>query len=45
MIYLGLDYAPPLEAHHSVIAMSPDDVNHYYWNHVETGRLPNDSMG
>lgn len=45
MIYLGLDYAPPLEAHHSVIAMSPEDVNQYYWNHIETGRLPQESMG
>jgi phytoene desaturase len=45
MIYLGLKSAPDLESHHSVIAVSPEDVNRYWWNNVETGRLPQESFG
>lgn len=45
MLYLGLDYMPPLEAHHSLIAASPEDINQYWWKHVETGRLNVESFG
>lgn len=45
MIYVGLDAAPALEAHHSVIAVSPDEVNRYWWQHVERGRLPDETFG
>ena len=45
MIYLGLDYEPPLDAHHSLIAASPEDINQYWWNHVETGRLNCETFG
>lgn len=45
MIYLGLDAAPDLEAHHSVIAVSPEDVNRFYYDQVLPGRLSDDNFG
>lgn len=45
MIYLGLDEKPALDAHHSLIAATPEDINQYWWNHVETGRLNVESFG
>lgn len=45
MIYLGLDYSPPLEAHHSVIAASPEDVNRFYFDHLKTGKLMHKNFG
>jgi phytoene desaturase len=45
MIYLGLDYAPPLDAHHSVIAQSPEDLNQWWWNNEEKGRLSYRNFG
>ena len=45
MIYLGLDYEPPLEAHHSLIAATPDDINQYWWNHVETKEMLYEGYG
>ncbi len=39
MVYLGLDSAPQLESHHSAFAASPEDVNRYWYEHVETGKL------
>lgn len=45
MIYVGLDAAPQLEAHHSVIAVSPEEVNRYWWDNVERGRLPEETFG
>lgn len=40
MIYLGLDYAPPLEAHHSLTIESMDLMNDYWWNYHLKGLLP-----
>jgi len=45
MIYLGLDSPPPLEAHHSIVAVSPEEMNAYWWDHVQTGRLPELTFG
>ena len=45
MIYLGLDYRPPLDAHHSLIAATPEDINQYWWKHVETGQLDYEAFG
>lgn len=45
MLYLGLDYEPPLEAHHSLIGVTPEDINQYWWRHVETGVLDYESFG
>ena len=45
MIYVGVDYEPPLDAHHSLIGVSPEDVNQYWWNNVDPGVLPEKPMG
>ncbi len=45
MIYLGLDYEPPLKAHHSVIAASLEDVNQFYFDHLKTGNLMHQNFG
>ena len=45
MIYLGLDYEPPLEAHHNLIAATPENINQYWWKHVETGQLNYETCG
>jgi phytoene desaturase len=45
MIYVGLDYTPPLNSHHSLIAVSPQGVNDYWFGNVEKGRLPENNFG
>lgn len=45
MIYLGLDTSPELEAHHSIIAASPEDVNRFYYDQVLPGRLNDENFG
>lgn len=45
MIYLGLDYEPPLDAHHSVIAASLEDVDRYWWNNLKPGHLAYEPFG
>lgn len=45
MIYLGLNYEPPLEAHHSLIAISPEELNSYWFNNLQKGRLPEKHFG
>ncbi len=45
MIYLGMDSRPPLEAHHSIVAISPEELNSFWWNHVRTGTLPEKTFG
>lgn len=45
MIYIGMDYRPPLEAHHSIIAISPEELDSFWWNNVNTGILPEKTFG
>lgn len=45
MIYVGVDYEPPLEAHHGVVAMSPSGIDDYWYNNVMKGVLPEKSFG
>jgi phytoene desaturase len=45
MIYVGLDYTPPLDSHHSLIAVTPQGVNDYWFNNVEKGILPENNFG
>lgn len=40
MIYLGLDFAPPLTAHHSLTIDSMDFMNEYWWEYQLKGKLP-----
>ena len=45
MIYLALDSSPELEAHHSIIAASPEDMNRYYYDQLIPGRLNDEPFG
>ncbi|MFH1149983.1 MAG: NAD(P)/FAD-dependent oxidoreductase [Actinomycetota bacterium] len=45
MVYVGLDYEPPLEAHHSAIAVSPDEMSDYWYNNAMKGVLPDREFG
>ena len=45
MIYVGVDYTPPLKSHHNIIAITPEGVNRYWRENVEQGRLPEENFG
>jgi phytoene desaturase len=45
MLYLGVDYEPPLEAHHGVVTMPLEGMNDYWWNNVRKGVLPEEAFG
>jgi len=45
MVYLGLDYKPPLEAHHTLIPLSLSDMNDAYWNRYRKGSIPDQQFG
>lgn len=45
MVYVGVDYEPDLASHHSLIGVTPDGVNRYWWDYVEKGRLMEENIG
>lgn len=45
MVYAGLDYEPPLDSHHSIVAVSLEEVNDYWWKNARKGVLPERSFG
>ena len=45
MIYLALEDSPELESHHSVIAISPEELNRYYYENLLTGTLNDEPFG
>ncbi|MHB8896505.1 MAG: phytoene desaturase family protein [Candidatus Geothermincolia bacterium] len=45
MLYVGLDYAPPLDAHHTIICASPEELDDYWWNKHLKGKLPDKQFG
>jgi phytoene dehydrogenase-like protein len=45
MVYVGLDYEPPLDAHHSIIAQSPEEVNRQYFDYIKPGKLAHKNFG
>jgi phytoene desaturase len=45
MVYVGLDYEPPLDAHHSIIAISPEELNHQYFDFLKQGKLAKKDFG
>lgn len=45
MIYLGLDYRPPLEAHHTLVTLPMDEINDYWWNKYKRGIFPDEQFG
>jgi diapolycopene oxygenase len=45
MVCLGVDYEPPLDAHHTVITAPYEEMNDYWWNRLEKGLLPKEQFG
>ncbi|MDP8223145.1 MAG: phytoene desaturase family protein [Candidatus Lernaella stagnicola] len=45
MMYLGLDYKPPVEAHHTIFPLSVKDMDDYWWNGYRNGFLPAKQFG
>ena len=45
MINIGVDYQPPLEAHHTVVASSFPDMNDYWWSYYKKGLMPDEPFG
>ncbi len=45
MLYVGLDYSPPLDAHHTIICAPPGELDDYWWNNHLEGKLPDRPFG
>jgi phytoene desaturase len=45
MVYLGLDTAPPLDAHHTLIPLMVEQMNDAWWNEYRSGRIPEEQFG
>jgi phytoene desaturase len=44
-IYLGVDYEPPLESHHTLATIPGEEMNKYWWDHYEAGNYPAEQFG
>jgi phytoene desaturase len=44
-IYLGVDYDPPLESHHTLATIPMEEMNNYWWNEYEQGHYPAEQFG
>ncbi|NPV60678.1 MAG: NAD(P)/FAD-dependent oxidoreductase [Actinobacteria bacterium] len=45
MLYVGLDYRPPLEAHHSLTIGPLEMMNDFWWNEYRRGEIPEQVHG
>ena len=45
MINVGLDYRPPLDAHHTIVTASMDKLNDYWFGGMRQGMLPEEPFG
>ncbi len=45
MVCLGVDYEPPLDAHHTMITAPYEEMNDYWWNRLDKGLLPKEQFG
>jgi phytoene desaturase len=45
MICLGVDYEPPLDAHHTLVTAPYEEMNDYWWNRYLKGLLPEEQFG
>jgi phytoene desaturase len=45
MVCLGVDYEPPLDAHHTIITAPYEEMNDYWWNRYLKGQLPREQFG
>ncbi|MBN1690403.1 MAG: NAD(P)/FAD-dependent oxidoreductase [Dehalococcoidia bacterium] len=44
-VYLGVDYDPPLESHHTLATIPMEEMNKYWWDEYEQGRYPAQQFG
>jgi len=44
-IYLGVDYDPPLESHHTLATIPMEEMNKYWWDEYEQGHYPSQQWG
>lgn len=44
-IYIGVDYEPPLESHHTLATIPTEEMNNYWWDYYEAGRYPHEQWG
>jgi len=44
-IYMGVDYEPPLESHHTLATIPMEEMNKYWWDDYEAGRYPVEQFG
>lgn len=45
MVYVGVDYEPPMEAHHSLTIGPLELMNDFWWNMYKPGILPEEPFG
>ncbi|MGQ9475996.1 MAG: phytoene desaturase family protein [Actinomycetota bacterium] len=45
MLYVGVDYRPPLEAHHSLTIGPLQMMNDFWWNEYRQGKIPEQVHG
>ncbi len=45
MMYLGVDYKPPLNSHHTLVTLPQDDLNRFWWQDYKQGRFPVEQFG
>jgi len=45
MLYVAVDYEPPLQAHHRIVTISFDMMNDYWYDNMLKGILPKEAFG
>lgn len=45
VLYLGVDYTPPLLSHHTFFPIAMEEYNRYYWDYQMKGRYPEKPFG
>ena len=45
VLYLGVDYEPPLDAHHTLLTVPMERLDDYWWNEYKKGLVPDDLFG
>jgi phytoene desaturase len=45
VIYAGVDYEPPLGAHHTLVTVPMEDLDDYWYNQYQKGMLPEKLFG
>ncbi|MDD5712257.1 MAG: FAD-dependent oxidoreductase, partial [Smithellaceae bacterium] len=45
MLYLGVDYTPPLDGHHTLVTVPMEEMSDYWWRHYKKNRYPAEQFG